>query len=74
VTLRSDADGFLFLRGTTIGLNDGAAFTMQSAREPRDGKLFVSAQGTTNFTYKAERLGTPWNGTLNFITIPIQGR
>jgi len=74
VTLRSDADGFLFLRGTTIGLNDGAAFTMQSAREPRDGKLFVSAQGTTNFTYKPERLGTPWNGTLNFITIPIQGR
>ncbi len=74
VTLRSDAEGFMFLRGSTIGINDGGAFTMQSAREPRDGKLFVNAQGTTNFTFKAERLGTPWNGTLNFITIPIVGK
>lgn len=73
-TLRSDGEGFLYLRGSTIGLNDGGVFTMQSAREPRDGKLFVNAQGTTNFTFKAERLGSPWNGTLNFITIPIVGK
>lgn len=74
VTLRSDQEGFVFLRGSAIGLNDGGAFTMQSAREPRDGKLFVSAQGTPNFTFKAERLASPWNGTLNFITIPINGK
>lgn len=74
VTLRSDTEGFLFLRGTTIGLADGGAFTMQSGREPRDGKLFVNAQGTNNFIYKAERLSMPWNGTLNFITIPIAGK
>lgn len=74
VTLRSDAEGFVFLRGSTIGLSDGGTFTMQSAREPRDGKLFVSAQGTPNFTFKAERLASPWNGTLNFITVPIVGK
>ncbi len=74
VTLRSDAEGFLFLRGSSVGLNDGNTFTMQSAREPRDGKLFVNAQGTTNFTFKAEQLGAQWNGRLNFITIPIVGK
>lgn len=74
VALRSDAEGFLFLRGSSVGLNDGNTFTMQSAREPRDGKLFVNAQGTTNFTFKAEQLGAQWNGRLNFITIPIVGK
>lgn len=74
VALRSDAEGFIFLRGSSIGLSDGGTFTMQSAREPRDGKLFVNAQGTTSFTFKAERLASPWNGTLNFITIPIIGK
>jgi hypothetical protein len=73
-TLRSDAEGFLFLRGSTIGVTDGNGFTMQSAREPRDGKLFVNAQGTTTFTYAAQRLPAAWNGTLNFITIPIAGK
>ena len=73
-TLRSDAEGFLFLRGSTIGVTDGNGFTMQSAREPRDGKLFVNAQGTTTFTYAAQRLPAAWNGTLNYITIPIASK
>ena len=71
ITLTSDADGYLLLKGAGIGLKDGDKFSMTSLHVDSEKIPFQDGTSIMEFEFQSIAITQDWNGQYSYLAIPV---
>jgi hypothetical protein len=71
VSLTSDADGYIWLKGSSIGLKDGDKFSMTSMHVDSEKIPFQDGSNVMEFEFQSVKTNDNWNGQYSYLGVPV---
>lgn len=74
VSLTSDADGYLYLKGASIGLADNDKFSMTSMHRDSEKIPFQDGEKVMKFDFHPIVVNKEWSGQYSYLAVPVPTR
>lgn len=71
IALTSDAEGYIFMKGASIGLKDGDKFSMTSMHVDSEKLPFQDGNTVMEFTFESAKTAKDWNGQYSYLGVPV---
>ena len=74
MSVTSDADGYLFLKGASIGLKENDKFSMTSMHRDSEKIPFQDGSEVMKFDFQPINTGGEWSGQYQYLAVPVPTR
>ncbi|MBM4178807.1 MAG: OmpA family protein [Ignavibacteria bacterium] len=71
ISVASNADGYMFLKGASIDLKDGDKFSMTSLHVDSEKIPFQDGTNIMEFEFQSIKTDNNWSGQYSYLAIPI---
>jgi len=71
ISVTSNADGYMFLKGASIDLKDGDKFSMTSLHVDSEKIPFQDGTNIMEFEFQSIKTDNNWSGQYSYLAIPI---